>query len=152
MTMKKDELSKTSEGAQPRITRRELTRGALGAARLALVAGVMPRRARADDHSTPDTMPEAPPNAMPDEGRDQKRDQKHGEEAETARLVSDYPENELLLSQVKYVAVSELENKQCGNCALLIGRDGDYGRCGLFQKGQVHVTGWCTSYIYKPGS
>ncbi len=136
MSMKKDELSKTSEGAQPRITRRELTRGALGAAGLALVAGVMPRRTRADDHSMPDAT----------------QDQKHGEQAKTPELVSDFPENELLLSQVKYVAVSELEGKQCGNCALLIGRDGDYGRCGLFQKGQVHVTGWCTSYIYKPGT
>jgi len=32
-----------------------------------------------------------------------------------------------------------------------LARGGDHGRCGLFQRGEVHVTGWCTSYIDKPG-
>jgi hypothetical protein len=71
--------------------------------------------------------------------------------AEAPELVTDVESNALLLSQVKYVPVSEIEGKQCANCVLLIQRDGDYGRCGLFQKGAVPVTAWCTSWIQKAG-
>lgn len=74
------------------------------------------------------------------------------EGGEAPKLVNDFPENELLLSQVKYVAVSEIEGKQCANCALLVQRDGEYGKCGLFQKGQVPVEAYCTSWIKKPGT
>jgi hypothetical protein len=74
-----------------------------------------------------------------------------GEKA-TPALVTDFEDNALLLSQIRYVPVSVQEGKQCGSCALLVQRDGDYGRCGLFQRGQVPVVAYCASWIQKPGA
>lgn len=119
----------TKSDRESKITRRGFTRGALGAAGCVIGLGLLPNGAAADHHAAGESEEAAPPT-----------------------LVSEVPGNELLLSQVRYVAVSELEGKQCSNCALLVARNGDYGRCGLFQKGQVHATGWCTSWILKPGA
>jgi hypothetical protein len=66
--------------------------------------------------------------------------------------VTDFEANALLLSQIRYVAVPGQAGKQCGNCALLIQRDGDHGRYGLFQRGQVPVAAYCTSWVQKPGT
>ena len=75
-----------------------------------------------------------------------------GGEGREPELVSDVAGNQLLLSQVKFVAASEIDGKNCGNCALLLQREGEYGKCGLFAQGQVPVGGWCTSWILKPGT
>ena len=34
---------------------------------------------------------------------------------------------------------------------VVVERDGEYGKCGLFQQGKVPVTAWCTSWIKKAG-
>ena len=75
----------------------------------------------------------------------------HHEDAEKAgpTLVSDVESNALLLSQVAYVGASEREGQQCGNCALLIVNEGEYGKCGLFVEGKVPTTAWCTSWVQK---
>ena len=75
----------------------------------------------------------------------------HHEAAEgtTPELVTDVESNALLLGQVKYVNVSATEGQQCGNCALLIAREGEHGKCGLFVQGKVPATGWCTSWVQK---
>lgn len=41
------------------------------------------------------------------------------------------------------------ETSEGANRALLVHRDGDSGKCGLFQKGQVPVVADCTSWIKK---
>lgn len=41
------------------------------------------------------------------------------------------------------------ETSEGANCALLVHRDGDSGKCGLFQKGRVPVVADCTSWIEK---
>lgn len=111
-------------GASP--TRRQFNGLFLGGLSIALAALALPWRARADHH-------ESDAKATPE-------------------LVTDFEANALLLSQIKYVAVSALPGKQCGNCALLLQRDGEYGRCGLFQQGQVPVAAHCSSWIQKPGA
>lgn len=75
----------------------------------------------------------------------------HHEAAEGAapELVTDVESNSLLLGQVKYVNASATEGQQCGNCALLIAREGEYGKCGLFVQGKVSAGGWCTSWVQK---
>lgn len=117
----------TSRKPDQKISRRTFTKAGFGIAGLVIGSKLLPLGARADHHET-------------------------GEQAATPELVTDIAGNEMLLSQVKYLAVSEVEGQQCGSCALLIQREGDYGRCGLFQQGQVPVAAWCTSYIKKPGS
>lgn len=109
------------------ISRRTFTKAGLGIVGLVVGSKLLPLSARADHHET-------------------------GEQTSTPELVTEIASNAMLLSQVKYVALSEIEGKQCGSCALLIEREGDYGRCGLFQQGQVPVAAWCTSYIEKAGS
>ena len=117
----------TTRKPDQRISRRTFTKAGLGIAGLVIGSKLLPFDARADHHET-------------------------GEQTATPELVTDIASNAMLLSQVKYLAVSEIEGKQCGSCALLIQRDGDYGRCGLFQQGVVPVAAWCTSYIEKAGS
>ncbi|MFK7899102.1 MAG: high-potential iron-sulfur protein [Myxococcota bacterium] len=74
-----------------------------------------------------------------------------GESVSATKLVSDFPENVALLGAVKYVPISVIEGKNCSNCQLLLQNDGVSGRCGLFQKGNVPVTAYCTSWIQKAG-
>ncbi len=109
-----------------KLSRRDFGRVTLGVAGAALGAPLIARTAGAGHHET---------------------------QAEGApELVTDVASNATLLGQVKYVAVSEKEGQHCANCALLLQNNGDYGKCGLFQQGQVHTTGWCTSWIQKPGA
>ena len=114
------------ETSETKLTRRTFTKAGLGIAGLVVGSNLMPLRASADHHES-------------------------GEEAAAPELVTDIASNATLLGQVKYVAVSELEGKQCANCALLLQRDGEYGKCGLFQQGKVPVTAWCSSWIKKAG-
>ena len=116
----------SGETSEKKLSRRAFTRAGLGVAGLAMGSQLMPRRARAGHHE-------------------------EGEQVAAPELVTDYDTNATLLAQVKYVAVSEIEGKQCGNCALLIQREGEVGKCGLFQQGKVPVTAWCTSWIKKAG-
>lgn len=109
-----------------KLSRREFTKVGLGIAGLTVGGQLVPRRAMAGHHEP-------------------------GEQAAAPELVTDFESNATLLGQVKYVAVSEIEGKQCANCALLIQRDGEVGKCGLFQQGQVPVAAWCTSWIKKAG-
>jgi hypothetical protein len=113
--------------SEKRLSRRSFTKAGLGIAGLAIGSKLMPLPASASHHEA-------------------------GEEATSPELVTDIESNASLLAAVKYVGVSELEGKQCANCALLIQRDGEYGKCGLFQQGQVPVTAWCTSWIQKAGA
>jgi hypothetical protein len=120
-------VSKTETKAATRvIKRRDFTRFAVGALGVALAPAALSSTARAGHHE--------------------------GAEDRAPTLVTDVESNTLLLSQVKYVPVSELDGKRCGNCALLLEREGEYGRCGLFQQGKVPVSAWCTSWIQKPGT
>lgn len=112
--------------ATPNPTRRQFARMTLGVLSIAVSGVALPRQARADHHAA-------------------------GEQG-TPELVTDFEANKLLLSQTKYVAISVQDGKQCANCVLLLQREGDYGRCGLFQQGQVPVTAYCTSWIKKPGT
>ena len=73
----------------------------------------------------------------------------HEEEVAAPKTVTEVDSNALLLSQVQYVPVSEKPDQRCANCALLIAREGDYGKCGLFMEGQVPVTAWCTSWVQR---
>lgn len=114
------------ETSERKLSRRNFTKAGLGIVGVALGSKLMPRSASAGHH-------EADEQATPPE------------------LVTDVASNATLLAQVKYVAVSELEGKQCANCALLIQRDGEVGKCGLFQQGKVPVTAWCSSWIKKAG-
>ncbi len=107
-------------------TRRQFARMTLGVLSIAVSGVALPRPARADHHAA-------------------------GEQG-TPELVTDFETNKLLLSQTQYVAISVQDGKQCANCVLLLQREGDYGRCGLFQQGQVPVTAYCTSWIKKPGT
>ena len=118
--------STTEQRADRPITRRRFHRMAFGALCAAAAPATLTRPAVAGHHET--ASEDAP------------------------EWVTDIASNELLLSQVKYVAVSETEGKQCGNCALFLERQGNHGRCGLFQKGRVPETAWCTSWIQKPGT
>jgi len=116
----------SSKDSDRKLSRRAFTKAGLGVAGLALGSKLMPLTAKAGHHE-------------------------EGEKSSAPELVTDIEGNATLLAQVKYVAVSELEGKQCANCALLIQRDGEYGKCGLFQQGKVPVTAWCTSWIKKAG-
>lgn len=111
----------------PKLSRRAFAKAGLGAAAAVMGAGLMPRISRADDHEA-------------------------AKESNAPVLVTDVAENAGLLGAIKYVAVSETEGKNCGNCQLLIERDGEVGRCGLFQKGKVSVAAHCTSWIQKAGA
>ena len=115
------------EKTETRLSRRHFTKLGLGAAAAVLGGTVLPRTAAAGHHEGGDGDG-APP------------------------LVTDVPENASLLTAVQYVAVSEIEGKNCANCQLLLQRDGDVGRCGLFQKGKVPVAAYCTSWIKKAGT
>ena len=107
------------------LTRRNFTWMALGALGVAAAPAALTTTARAEHHESEETKPPT--------------------------VVDEIEANAMLLSQVKYVSVSELEGKQCANCALLLESNGEYGRCGLFQQGKVPVTAWCSSWIKKPG-
>ena len=115
-----------NEPSEKKLTRRNFTKAGLGIAGLAFGSRLMPLPASAAHHET-------------------------GEHSATPDLVTDIESNATLLAQVKYVPVSELEGQQCANCVLLVERDGEYGKCGLFQQGKVPVTAWCTSWIKKAG-
>lgn len=114
------------ETSERKLSRRNFTKVGLGIVGVAVGSKLIPGNASAGHHE-------------------------EGEPAGPPELVTDIESNATLLAQVKYVAVSELEGKQCGNCALLIQRDGEVGKCGLFQQGKVPVTAWCTSWIKKAG-
>lgn len=116
----------SKENSERKLSRRNFTKAGLGIAGLVVGSKLGPLPASAGHHEA-------------------------GEQTTAPELVTDVESNSMLLSQVKYVAVSELEGKQCANCVLLIQRDGEYGKCGLFQQGKVPVTAWCTSWIQKPG-
>ena len=50
----------------------------------------------------------------------------------------------------KYPAYAK--GKQCGNCALFMGKAGDaWGACGIFGGKQVAATGWCSAWNKKAG-
>ncbi|MHA7837303.1 MAG: high-potential iron-sulfur protein [bacterium] len=110
-----------------RLSRRAFAKAGLGAAALVIGAGLWPRTSGAGHHEA-------------------------GEGESEPTLVTDVPENAGLLTAVQYVAVSEIEGKNCGNCQLLLEREGEVGRCGLFQKGKVPVSAYCTSWIQKAGA
>lgn len=110
-----------------RLSRRDFAKAGLGAAALIVGGTSLPRPSAAGHHE-------------------------EGEAASTPKLVSDFPENASLIGAVSYVAVSEIEGKNCSNCQLLLQNDGKSGRCGLFQKGNVPVTAYCTSWIQKAGA
>ncbi len=109
-----------------RISRRDFAKAGLGAAALAVGGGLLAKTSAAGHHEA-------------------------GEASTTPELVSDIAGNASLITAVKYVPVSTVEGKNCANCQLLLQRDGDYGRCGLFQKGMVPVAAYCTSWIQKAG-
>lgn len=109
-----------------RLSRRDFAKAGLGAAALMVGGAILPKTGAAGHHEA-------------------------GEAAEAPEQVSDFPENAGLIGAVKYVPVSAVEGKNCSNCQLLIQREGEYGRCGLFQKGNVPVAAYCTSWIQKAG-
>lgn len=117
----------SKEKAERRLSRRDFTKLGLGCAAAVVGGSVLPGIAAAGHHEA-------------------------GEGDGATPLVTDVPENAGLLTAVKYVAVSEVEGKNCANCQLLLLRDGDVGRCGLFQKGKVPVAAYCTSWIKKAGT
>jgi High potential iron-sulfur protein len=69
--------------------------------------------------------------------------------AEDAALVDELPENAALIKAISYVNQSAVAGANCGNCALYLGGAAPKGRCGLFQRGVVPVTGHCVSWIKK---
>ena len=110
-----------------KLSRRDFAKVGLGAAAAVVGAGLLPKASLAGHHEA-------------------------GEGGAEPVLVTDVSENAGLLGAVKYVAVSETDGKNCGNCQLLLERNGDVGRCGLFQKGKVPVAAHCTSWIKKSGA
>lgn len=117
----------SNEKTERRLSRRHFTKLGLGAAAAVFGGSVLSGTAAAGHHE-------------------------EGEGDGASPLVTDVPDNASLLAAVQYVAVSEIDGKNCANCQLLLQRDGDVGRCGLFQKGKVPVAAYCTSWIKKAGT
>lgn len=110
-----------------RLSRREFTRAGLAVAASVAGTALLPSTAAAGHHEA-------------------------NEAANEPQQVTDIAANAALLTAVKYDAVSEIDGKNCENCQLLLQRDSDVGRCGLFQKGVVPVSAYCTSWIQKAGT
>jgi hypothetical protein len=64
-------------------------------------------------------------------------------------LVNEVPENAALVQALSYVNQSAVAGSNCANCALYLGGGAPKGKCGLFQKGVVAGTGYCTSWSKK---
>jgi hypothetical protein len=66
-------------------------------------------------------------------------------------LITELPENAVLVQTLAYVNESKVAGANCGNCALYLGGDAPKGRCGLFAKGVVAAAGHCMSWSKKSG-
>ncbi|WP_087017818.1 high-potential iron-sulfur protein [Thaumasiovibrio subtropicus] len=52
---------------------------------------------------------------------------------------------------LKYVHSSKIEGRNCANCALIQGSDGDEWRpCAIFPGKLVSAEGWCSAWVAKP--
>jgi len=70
--------------------------------------------------------------------------------AEDAKLVTEIPANEPLVTSLQYVHESEKPDQNCANCLLYTAGEGSTGKCQLFQQGVVAENGWCMSWSKKP--
>lgn len=75
--------------------------------------------------------------------------------ARTARaadeqLVTEIPENKMLVESLQYTNQSKTEGQSCSSCMLFTPGEGGHGKCQLFQQGVVSQTGWCASWTKKP--
>lgn len=69
-----------------------------------------------------------------------------------------YSEDATKVDTTKYPKRAGVEGAKqfCSNCVLLVqsgikipGKDGEWGKCGLFQSGLVSTKGWCNSWALK---
>ncbi len=65
-------------------------------------------------------------------------------------LVTELPENEMLVTAIQYVNASPKPDQNCANCGLYSEGDEQAGKCALFQQGRVSAEGWCASWNPKP--
>lgn len=67
--------------------------------------------------------------------------------ADLPQLTEDDPQ----AAALKYTHSSPHEDKNCANCALIQGNDGDEWRpCAIFPGKAVSANGWCSAWAKKP--
>jgi hypothetical protein len=80
-------------------------------------------------------------------------------EDDTQAKALGYVEDASKVDKVKFPkkAAPDGDKQKCSTCMLLQkgglkadGKEGEYGKCSLFQKNVVAVNGWCNSWVAKP--
>lgn len=65
---------------------------------------------------------------------------------DSAKLVTEIPDNAGLLAGLQYVAESQKPGQKCGNCTFYREGNGEVGKCNLLVKGLVQDGAWCISW------